>query len=133
MSLSLSIRMGILVYAHVRVHACTGSCAHAGACVWDGGERLAKYGRVWPVCHAPGTQPLASIQTNPTRGVRGETIDDGNILFAASKTSKKFKSVRKSKSARTKFCKLSPQKPRSVCWMSGSKICSLARHGGPVS
>ena len=54
----------------VTYHVCTRAqvVVHAGACVWDGGERLAKYGRVWPVCHAvllhAGSQPLASTPTH---------------------------------------------------------------------
>ena len=37
----------------------------------------------------------------------------------------------KLKAAQTYFCKLSPRRPRRVWWLASSKICSLARHGGP--
>ena len=86
-STSLSLPQMSLSRIRARVFTC--ACmytraqvpVHAGACVWDGGERLAKYGRVWPVCHA-GTQPLASTK-QPTRGVRGATIAGRNLSFIA--------------------------------------------------
>ena len=67
MSLSLCIRIRTCIHIWMYTHAQV--LVHAGACVWDGGERLAKYGRVWPVCHA-GTQPLASTK-QPHEGRSG--------------------------------------------------------------
>ena len=86
------------------------------ACVWPGGGRLAKYGRVWPVCHHhAGSQPLLPQQPGPARGVRGATMPGRNQLWTTNRTLGQIqKSDERFNLLDNFFASCSPEPPKSL-------------------